>query len=44
MKGVKERHLYVIGDMSPLAKSSLEKMEWVIHNIAGGLLRIRIKR
>ncbi len=38
MKGVKERHLYVTGDLSPLAKSSMEKMGWVIHNNAMDLL------
>ncbi|MCZ6526085.1 MAG: hypothetical protein O6928_05940 [Gammaproteobacteria bacterium] len=38
MKGVKERHIWLTGDVSPMARKELEKMGWNIHTRATNLL------
>lgn len=38
LQDVKERHLFVTGSFSPLARTSLEKMGWKLHDKAESLL------
>ena len=39
LQGIKERHLWVTGTLSPLAKQSAGKMGWTVHENAESLLK-----